>query len=152
MSLAGELPLMRQLMLASILALGLVAVPFALADDSSAPSGPRHGPEQARVHANETNENETLDNETADVGHHGNHTGHNGTMEQLVAAFKDAITACHAKDKPDNATKEEQRSWAHCIRDAFRELRDSFRAERKEHNIQAREANEHAGDHPHARA
>jgi hypothetical protein len=101
---------MRTILLASILALGLLAAPVAFAargGDHGAPSGVADKP-QASDHAA------------------GNAT-HAGPLASLLAAMEGVRDGCRDTTVDHaNMTGAETRSWAHCIRDGYHALFESI--------------------------
>lgn len=130
---------MRRTLLVGILAIGLLATPFALAD------GGNHSGKGKAIASERSNR--TL-NATDDDDHRSGNRSDDDAKPAWVAAFQARLrdlraswlenaTAireeCHAAEKPgENATKEERRAWAHCIRDAYKAWFDVLRAEKRE--------------------
>ena len=99
---------MRPILIAALLAFGLLAAPLALAGKGlheAAASG--------------------RDDAKADLHGRGNNTTaeRHGGFQAFLAALKDVRDGCRddAAD-PANATHAQQRSWAHCIRDGYRHV------------------------------
>ncbi|MFA5861391.1 MAG: hypothetical protein WDA16_06810 [Candidatus Thermoplasmatota archaeon] len=139
---------MRRTLLATLLALGLLLTPIAAADGRNGHDA--RGQTEASTHRanetqrNDTSENKTLTNETSDDHARGNGHGNRGTNVAFVEAwhaFMDSwrenatkvIDSCHAQAQPgDNATHADRVSWAHCIRDGFKQLFEQLKTQRND--------------------
>lgn len=131
---------MRRTLLVGLLAIGLLATPFALAD------GADHSGKGKAIASERSNRtlNATHDDDGPRSGDHSDEDGKpawvgafQARLRELRASWLENATAireeCHAAEKPgENATKEERREWAHCIRDAYKAWFDILRAERRE--------------------
>lgn len=135
--------------IAILLALALLAAPLALAR-GGADDGERAGKAkeraaeakdkaaEARSHARDDAGNKTRDNKTDDAQKEGRRAALDAFMDYFAAlrnAWKDNATAireaCHAAEPADNASKEERKSWAHCIRDGYKAFFEAMKLERK---------------------
>jgi hypothetical protein len=119
---------MRPILIAAILALGLLAAPLALAAKGA------HEAAAGR------------DDAKADSSARGNDTTaeRHGGFQAFLAALKDVREGCR-DDAVDHAnmTHAEQRSWAHCIRDGYRHVLDAIHwrhHEAKASRVEARAA------------
>lgn len=141
--------------LAILLALALLAAPMALArgggerdaDDKAKDraADAKDKAAEARSHARDA-ANKTRDNKTADdddAGKDNRTAGRRAALDAFrdyVSALREAWKAnaasirdaCHAAEPGgDNATKEQRKSRAHCIRDGYKALFEAFKIERK---------------------
>ncbi|GEM_PF-4642770 len=95
---------MRPFLIAAILALGLLAAPVAFAARGGEKGAPSDVAAKAQDGGNRTSER-------------------HDALEGLLAAMKGVRDGCHDTTLDhQNATHDEQRSWAHCIRDGFHAL------------------------------
>lgn len=133
---------MRRTLIVCILTLGLLAVPFALAEEDAPSAKGREKAAAAKaLRANHTDNETDDDNETSD--HNETHakpawvSAFQATMKALRTSWLENASAiresCHAAEKPgNNSTKDARTSWAHCIRDGYKSFLEQLRADRKE--------------------
>lgn len=159
---------MRRNILALVLATALLATPLALAGgEGPSHEKARERYEERALHRldhdddNETeDENETDDDENGTShrhrqNRHGRDENRTEGRPAWVSAFQEAVTAlraswaenrtaiqeeCRAEKPDENATKEEKRAWAHCVRDGYKLWFDVMRAELKEIKAEMRAA------------
>lgn len=105
---------MRAILLACILAIGLVALPLAVAARNE------HAVAAAGEHGQPAAKDEAKTNAT-------NSTHKPSWLADLLAGMKDVRDGCHAQ-KADhrNMSGEENRSWGQCIRNGYRSLFESL--------------------------
>lgn len=134
---------------ALLLAFLVVASPLALASGESHSEKGRARAEEAKAASDERRDDDRDKDPTVEAAHDDREARENRSAKR--AAFIDALRAqlqkwrdawkenatairasCHAV-APDheNATKEEHRAWAHCIRDGYHSFLEALRLERK---------------------
>jgi hypothetical protein len=111
----------------ALLIAGLLLLPVAAA------AGPNsHAPDKAR---------EAVDSHGDPDAASDHATGHGAptwvaSLRTLLSSWHENASAirerCHAAEKTDNATQEQQTSWAHCIRDGYKGFLEAFRADLKQ--------------------
>lgn len=122
------LPAMR-LTLALILA-GLLIVPVAAAGPNSHAAAKAHDAVDSGERGGDADASE---------GKRHNATAFatwRATLKSLLASWHENASAirerCHAAEKPDNATGNETKAWAHCIRDGYKAFLEGLRADLKQ--------------------
>lgn len=138
---------MRNILIALMLALTLLAAPVALASRGE----DRHEKREAAQAEHDDGPREDDDNETHGEARHKNATARQEWRENFTArrtaawdAFHAKVTlmraswienatrireACHVETPTQNATEEDRKADAHCVRDGYREWRADNRAD-----------------------
>lgn len=152
---------MRPAFLAALLAFGLLVAPaIAMAAPNSHAKASEAAAADHRAQKDAERANKTLDKDVARA----NRTAENGTDNETrpayVTAFVERLRAlraslhenmskvregCHAQDfDHQNASKEQRKGWAQCVKNGYAKLFKAHREERKDAREDFREAREAA--------
>ena len=142
---------------ALLMALLVVAAPLAVAaGESQSEKGKLKAAEAKAARAGKANET-AADEGAAAMADKADKAGHGKGKKGLAADVMERLQAlrdswktgasgvreaCHAAEKPagENATKEDHRAWAHCIRDGYHKLFEALKLERKAIKAEAKAA------------
>lgn len=128
---------MRRTLLVGLLAIGLLATPFALADGADRSGKGKAIASERSDRALNATDDDHRSNRSDDDAKPAWVAAFQARLRELRASWLENATAmreeCRAAEKPgENATKEERREWAHCIKDAYKAWFDVLRAEKRE--------------------
>lgn len=128
---------MRRTLLVGLLAIGLLATPFALAEGADRSGKGKAIASEGSDRALNATDDDHRSNRSDDDAKPAWVAAFQARLRELRASWLENATAmreeCRAAEKPgENATKEERREWAHCIKDAYKAWFDVLRAEKRE--------------------